>query len=134
MTGEELGRRFEGKTLEGRYRLKRMLASGGFGAVFHAEHQIFGRTVRQVAVKITLNTNLSQADVSDKFGEAIVSARVYDRLEGSGATRHLVPIYDMGILTEHEGRGFIVMGLVRGAGSTDRECVAPKTLGELIGN
>ncbi|MCX6627079.1 MAG: hypothetical protein NTW28_05565 [Candidatus Solibacter sp.] len=54
MTGEEMGKLFEGKTLEGRYHLKRMLASGGFGAVFHAEHRIFGGVVRQVAVKITL--------------------------------------------------------------------------------
>jgi serine/threonine-protein kinase len=134
MTGEEMGRLFEGKTLEGRYYLKKMLASGGFGAVFHAEHCIFGGVVRQVAVKITLSTDLSSDDVSRKFGEAMVSARVYDRLEGSGAAKYLVPVYDMGILPEHEGRGFIVMGLVRGAGSTTQQCQAPKTLAELIAN
>jgi serine/threonine protein kinase len=134
MTGEEMGRLFEGKTLEGRYQLKQMLASGGFGAVFHAEHRVFGGVVRQVAVKITLSTGLSADDVSQKFGEAMVSARVYDRLEGSGAAKYLVPVYDMGILAEHEGRGFIVMGLVRGAGSTLQECLAPKTLAELIAN
>ncbi|MCX6627080.1 MAG: serine/threonine-protein kinase [Candidatus Solibacter sp.] len=63
-----------------------------------------------------------------------MSARVYDRLEGSGAAKYLVPVYDMGILPEYEGRGFIVMGLVRGAGSTPQECLAPKTMAELIAN
>jgi serine/threonine protein kinase len=134
MTGEELGRIFEGKTLQGRYHLKRLLAAGAFGAVFHAEHFILGETVREVAVKITTHTNLTSENLSDVFGEAIVSARVYDRLEGSEATKYLIPVYDMGILSDYEGRGFIVLGLVRGNGSTPGHCIPPKTLAETVRN
>jgi len=135
MTGEELGRLFEGKTLEGRYHLKRMLAAGTFGAVFHGQHRIFEDvTVREVAIKITLETGLTKGEVKQKFGEAIWSARVYDSLEGSGATKYLVPAHDLGILHEHEDRGFIVMGLVRGVGSTPARCEPPKTLAETVRN
>ena len=134
MTGEELGPIFEGKTLEGRYHLKKLLAAGAFGAVFHAEHRIFEKTVREVAVKISARTNLSSDSIRDVFAEAIVSARVYDKLEGSGVTKYLVPVHDMGILDDHEGRGFIVMGLVRGADSKPGHCNRPKTLAETIEN
>lgn len=132
--GEKLGPIFEGKTLEGRYHLKKLLAAGGFGAVFHAEHRIFGKTVREVAIKITVNTNLTSENLQNVFGEAIVSARVYDSLEGSGVTKYLVPVYDLGILREYEDRGFIVMGLVRGADSESGHCDRPKTLAETIEN
>jgi eukaryotic-like serine/threonine-protein kinase len=134
MTGEELGRIFEGKILQGRYHLKKLLAAGAFGAVFHAEHRILGRTVREVAVKITTHTDLTSANVEKVFGEAIVSARVYDRLEGSGATKYLIPVYDMGILSDYEGRGFIVMGLVRGKRSEPEHCIPPETLAEKVRN
>lgn len=132
--GEKLGSIFEGKTLEGRYHLKKLLAAGGFGAVFHAEHRILGELVREVAIKITVNTNLSRDNLEDVFGEAIVSAQVYDSLEGSGVTKYLVPVYDMGILSEYENRGFIVMGLVRGENSKQGQCNRPKTLAETIEN
>src|SRR5215510_3674248 len=134
MTGEELGRIFEGKTLEGRYHLKNLLAAGNFGAVFHAEHRILGKTVREVAIKISAHTDLSRDDIQDVFGEAIVSAQVYDSLEGSGVTKFLVPVYDMGILSEYEGRGFIVLGLVRGVDSKPGLCTPPKTLAETTEN
>jgi serine/threonine-protein kinase len=130
----DLGPLFEGQVLEGRYYLKKRLGEGGFAAVFHAHHCFLGRLVREVAVKITKTAHLTAETLADKFGEAIVSAQIYDRVEGSEAVKYLVPVYDMGILEEHDGRGFIVMGLVRGAGSSGEDCRPAKTLEETIAN
>jgi serine/threonine protein kinase len=127
-----LSQRFEGKLLEGRYRLTKLLSEGNFGGVFHARLELFGEPIRDVAVKITKETNLSKETAREIFGEAMTLIRVYDRIIDPVAKSHIVPVYDLGLLDEHDGRGFIVMGLIRGIGSTAEQIRPPDTLGAEI--
>src|SRR5258708_1765946 len=43
---------FEGQSIEGTYRLNRLIGVGGFGGVFVADHVVESRIMRQVAVKL----------------------------------------------------------------------------------
>jgi serine/threonine-protein kinase len=90
-----------------RYRLVRMIGSGGMGAVWEAEDELLGRPV---AVKV-LSESLAP-------GERAVSrfereARAAARLSGP----HITAVYDFG---RSEGRPYIVMELVRGETLADR--------------
>lgn len=134
MNDADVRMQFEGKVLQGRYRLRRMLSRGAFGMVFQADHEVLGRTVRHVAVKVSQKTQLTAGDLQETFAEAIVTARIYDSVEGTPAARYLIPIYDMGVLPELDGRGFVVMGLVRGVGSSASQWAPPETLERMIRN
>jgi serine/threonine protein kinase len=74
--------------------------------------------MRPVAVKVSRQTGLTEETAPHLFGDALILARL---LAGSAAgagdegRRHLVHIYDMGLLPEHEGRAFLVMEYVDGA-------------------
>ncbi len=46
---------FEGRTIENKYVLQRLLGAGGFGAVLEAEHVVEGTFVRRVAVKLIVS-------------------------------------------------------------------------------
>jgi len=106
--------RFETAFLENRYRLTKYLAEGGFGAVFAANQEVMGHYVRQVAIKITKATFVTPNQAGEILADAIILARVIDEIQGSEAKRFLVRVYDMGVLKQHEQRGFIVMEFVSG--------------------
>lgn len=96
-----------------KYRLVQVHARGVFGTVFRAEQFFCGQFVRPVAVKVSRQTGLTDASAPRLFSDALILARLM-----SGGPResrqHLVPIYDMGLLPEHDGRGFLVMEYVDG--------------------
>ena len=123
---------FEGVLLEGRYRIARMLSQGNFGAVFHSRLEIFQEPVRDVAVKITKQTQLDRETARSVFGEALMLARIFDQIEDASARSYIVPVYDLGLLDDHDGRGFVVMGLIRGIGSTEHVVRPPDTLADEI--
>jgi serine/threonine protein kinase len=108
-----------GQTLAGKYRLLDVQASGAFGTVFRA-HQFFCRQfMRPVAVKVSRQTGLNEETAPYLFGDALVLARL---LAGDGpgsdtlsaGRQHLVQIFDMGLLPEHDDRAFLVMEYVDG--------------------
>jgi eukaryotic-like serine/threonine-protein kinase len=132
MNDPSLRERFEGQLLERRYRLVRLLSAGNFGGVFHARLEMFGEPMRDVAVKVTKQANLTKETAREIFGEAMTLIRVYDRIADPVARNYIVPIYDLGLLEAHEDRGFIVMGLIRGVGSTAEQIRPPDTLGAKI--
>jgi serine/threonine protein kinase len=90
-----------------RYRLVRMLGSGGMGSVWEAEDQILGRPV---AVKV-LSESLAAGERAVRRFER--EARAAARLFGP----HIAAVYDFG---RSEGRPYIVMELVRGETLADR--------------
>jgi serine/threonine protein kinase len=105
--------RFLGKTLAGKYQLFQVRARGAFGTVFLA-HQFFCKQfVRPVAVKVSHQTGLTEETAPYLFGDAVVLAQVLAAAPSQGKM-HLVAIHDMGLLPEHEGRGFLVLEYVDG--------------------
>jgi serine/threonine-protein kinase len=106
--------RLLGRLIADKYRLVAVRASGAFGTVFKAEQVFCGQFVRPVAVKVSRQTGLSTETAPNLFGDALVLARIMALSEGEGK-QHLVPIYDMGLLREHDNRGFLVMEYVEGA-------------------
>jgi serine/threonine protein kinase len=124
----------EGQIIEKRYRLVQHLKEGNFGAVFHGQQCLFDEPVRDVAVKISKKTGLTKETAREVFGEAILLAKVHDRIRDAEARSYIVPVHDLGILEEHDRRGFIVMGLICGKGSTSEMIVPPRTFEAEIGN
>jgi serine/threonine protein kinase len=106
--------RLLGQTLAGKYKLVEVQAGGAFGAVFRAEQYFFGQFVRPVAVKVSRQTGLTEETAPHLFGDAVMLARILASGDHDGR-RHLVPIFDMGLLPEHDGRAYIVMEYVQGA-------------------
>ena len=106
--------RLLGQTLAGRYRLVEVQAAGGFGTVFRAEQLFCGRAVRPVAVKVSRQSGLTEETTPHLFGDALVLARLLADGDDHEGRRHLVQIYDMGLLPEHEGRAYLAMEYVDG--------------------
>jgi eukaryotic-like serine/threonine-protein kinase len=106
--------RLLGQTLAGKYKLVEVQAGGAFGAVFRAEQYFFRQFVRPVAVKVSRQTGLTEETAPHLFGDALMLAHLLASGDHDGR-RHLVQIFDMGLLPEHEGRAYIVMEYVQGA-------------------
>jgi serine/threonine protein kinase len=110
--------RILGQMLAGKYRLLEVQASGAFGTVFRGQ-QFFGREfVRPVAVKISRQTGLTEDTAPRLFGDALILARLLagddDQGDATGGRRHLVQIFDMGLLPEYDDRAYLVMEFVDG--------------------
>jgi len=90
-----------------RYRLVRVIGSGGMGAVWEAEDETLGRPV---AVKV----------LSESLAAGVRAVRRFER-EAQAAARlsgpYIAAVYDFG---RSEGRPYIVMELVRGETLADR--------------
>ncbi len=92
-----------GEIVAGKYRIERLLAQGGMGAVFVAEHL---DTERHVALKVLHPKILTSAEAVRRFQvEAKLAARI-------GST-HIVDVVDSGI-DEARRAPFLVMELLRG--------------------
>jgi len=90
------------RTIEGRYRLDRLLGRGGMGAVYEAMDL---RLSRRVAIKILTGSMFGNRDALRRFErEAQASARL--------SHRNIITVYDYGVLST-EG-AYLVMELVRG--------------------
>jgi serine/threonine protein kinase len=105
--------RLLGQTLAGRYRLVEVMGGGCFGVVFRADQYFCRQLVRPVAVKVTRQTGLTEDTAPLLFSDALVLARVLASGDHDGR-RHLVQIFDMGLLPEHDDRAFMVMEYVDG--------------------
>jgi len=93
-----------GQVFAGRYRIERLLAEGGMGAVFVAEQEA---TEMQVALKVLWPHVLSSESAVQRFQtEAKVAARVN--------SEHIVRVFDAGF-DEETRLPFMVMELLAGA-------------------
>lgn len=96
-----------GKTIDGRYRIIRLIAEGGMGAVYEAEHLTLGHTV---ALKVILPEFAGNGGVRARFArEAMATAKV----------RHpnIASALDFGSLDD--GAAYLVMERVPGHALTD---------------
>jgi hypothetical protein len=106
------------RTVEGRYRLERLVGRGGMGAVYEATDL---RLNRQVAVKILSARMFGNREALRRFErEAQTSARL--------SHRNIITVHDYGVLGT--GGAYLVMELISGetlAALIKREgCVAPQ--------
>jgi serine/threonine protein kinase len=106
--------RLLGKRLAGKYHLLAVQDRGAFGTVFKADQYFCRQLVRPVAVKVSRQTGLDEESAPQLFGDALVLARLLAGSDHPEGKQHLVPIYDMGLLPEHDGRGYLVMEWVEG--------------------
>jgi serine/threonine-protein kinase len=102
-----------GQVIAGKYELVEAHAGGAFGTVFKAHQTFCGHYVRPVAVKVSHQTGLTADKAAYLFSDALVLAQLLAGANPHGK-QHLVPIYDMGILSEFDDRGFLVMEYVDG--------------------
>ncbi len=107
------------RTVDGRYRLERLVGRGGMGAVYDATDL---RLNRRVAVKILSGKMFGNREALRRFErEAQTSARL--------SHRNIITVYDYGVLGT--GGAYLVMELISGetlAALIKREgCVPPQT-------
>jgi tRNA A-37 threonylcarbamoyl transferase component Bud32 len=88
--------------LAGEYTLKRLIASGGHGSVYEAEHRILGR---RAAVKVLHSHLADQGEMLQRF---VREARIVNQIHHP----HVVDIYDFGMLPD--GSPYYVMELLEG--------------------
>lgn len=94
---------FEGKVVGGKYRVHRLLGSGGMGTVWLGEHLQLGTTL---AIKFIRPQFAARADARRRF-------EIEARAAASVDSKHAVKVYDYG-LTEEEGLPYIVMEYLEG--------------------
>jgi eukaryotic-like serine/threonine-protein kinase len=91
-----------GTVIAGKYRVDRVLASGGMGVIVEAEHAALGQ---RVAIKFLLPEAGSQGELVERF---LREARSAARLQSD----HVVRVFDIG--TDERGAPFMVMELLSG--------------------
>src|SRR5262249_53217078 len=97
-----------GDTIEGKYRIVRLLGEGGMGAVYEGENV---RIHRKVAIKVLHAAVAAKADVVQRFErEAQAAGRI--------GSEHIVEVLDLGNLPE--GDRFMVMEFLEGESLGDR--------------
>ncbi len=102
------------RTLDERYYVTDYLGEGSFGRVYRAEHRIFDVFFREVALKIFKEGKVNRVTAPETFADAILLAQILDRNRDQEACRYLIFVYDIGLLRDLEGQGFVAMQYVSG--------------------
>jgi serine/threonine-protein kinase len=113
-----------GDTIEGKYRIVRLLGEGGMGAVYEGENV---RIHRKVAIKVLHAAVAAKADVVQRFErEAQAAGRI--------GSEHIVEVLDLGNLPE--GDRFMVMEYLDGESLGERikrkKRLAPQEVGHIL--
>ncbi|MDI1433902.1 serine/threonine-protein kinase [Polyangium sorediatum] len=113
-----------GNTIEGKYRIVRLLGQGGMGAVYEGENE---RIHRRVAIKVLHASVSGKEDVVQRFErEAQAAGRI--------GSEHIVEVLDLGNLPS--GERFMVMEFLDGQSLGDRikkrKRLTPQELAPLI--
>jgi serine/threonine protein kinase len=103
-----------GTVLDDRFEVISFLGAGSFGEVYSARQLIFGRPFRQVALKLFAAGKVTPANVDEVLSDAITLIGLQEENPSPEVSRHLVQVYDMGVLKTPQPRAFMSMKLVRG--------------------
>ena len=97
----------EGRLIAGKYRVGRLIGSGGMGTVWEGVHETLGT---RVAIKFIKPQFASQPEARARFE---IEARAAAKLK----TKHAVHVYDYGVTPE--GLPYIVMEFLDGESLSD---------------
>lgn len=111
---QEIRRVPPGTVLDDRFEIVSFLGAGSFGEVYQARQLLFGRTFREVALKLFAANRVSRGNVDDVLSDAITLIGLQEENPSVEIARHLVQVYDMGVVKTPESRTFMSMKLVRG--------------------
>lgn len=103
-----------GTILDNRFELKALLGAGSFGQVYCASQIVFGRPLRQVALKLFFADAVGPHNVNEVFSDALTLLSLQEDHPNPEIARHLVQVYDMGLL-DGDRRAFMSMRLVPGS-------------------
>ncbi len=103
----------KGMVLDGRFELGPRLGCGSFGEVYQARQLVFGRPLREVAIKLFAPTHVTANNVQEVFRDALTLLELQEQRPNLEVQRHLIQVFDMGLLGE-PSRAFLSMQLVRG--------------------
>lgn len=115
LANERLGASLVGKSILGRYTVRKLIAAGGMGVVYEAE-QSLGDQTRTVAIKVLLPELSHDQTVLSRFTrECEIVAQL--------SHQNTVRVYDFG--TTEDGTLFIAMEYVRGQSLAEALCKGP---------
>ncbi|HEX8792259.1 MAG TPA: serine/threonine-protein kinase [Polyangiaceae bacterium] len=116
---------FEGQLVGGKYRVQRLIGTGGMGTVWEGVHEQLGT---RVAIKFIKPQFAEQPEARARFQ---IEARAAAKLR----TKHAVHVYDYGVTPE--GLPYIVMEFLEGHSLSDaiieRGRLPAKEVGQIIG-
>jgi len=111
MSTNERERLQPGTVLDDRFEIVRLLGGGGFGDVYLAKQVVFGRVLRQVALKI-FHSQVSPENMYEVFAEPVHLWALKEEVSDEKAARHLIDVYDIGVLHTPAPRAFMSMPLI----------------------
>ncbi len=110
----------KGEVLDDRFRIGEHLGSGSFGDVYSASQIVFGERLRDVALKLfKTGESVTPANFGVLFSDAIALVRLEEERQDPSISRHLVRVYDIGVLRSPFPRLFMSMQLVPGRKTLD---------------
>jgi serine/threonine-protein kinase len=116
----------EGQLIAGKYRVLRLIGTGGMGTVWEGVHEELGN---RVAIKFIKQQFASQPEARARFQ---IEARAAAKLK----TKHAVLVYDYGVTPDE--LPYIVMEFLEGESLSDaiieRGPLAPREVGQIIGH
>jgi serine/threonine protein kinase len=104
----------QGTILEDRFEIDEFLGGGSFGEVYRAKQIVFGHAIRRVALKLFRAEALTSLNTLDVFQDALLLVGLQEENPDTAVRRHLIEVYDMGILKTPAPRAFMSMKLVPG--------------------
>jgi serine/threonine-protein kinase len=113
-----------GQILAGKYRIERLIGSGGMGAVFRAHHEILDRPV---AIKCLLPESAARAEAVGRFlNEARAASRIH--------SEHVATVLDVGTLDT--GLAYMVLEYLEGQDVgqllSERETLSPREAVDIV--
>jgi serine/threonine protein kinase len=101
-----------GTVLDERFEIGRQLGKGAFGAVYAARQLVFGKPWRHVALKLFENKCVTAENASEVFADAIVVIGLQEENPSLEIARHLIQVYDIGLLRMPQPVAYVSMKLV----------------------
>ena len=103
-----------GVVLDDRFEIVERLGAGAFGAVYRARQIVFGRKLREVALKLFETEKIGAENFGEVFNDAITLIGIQEESSYAASARHLIQVYDIGVLKTPDEQAFMSMKLVPG--------------------